>query len=327
MRKRLHSFLGTGVCIFMLLTLNQPVLSQSISTGTPGLEVGLNFGPMNFLGDVGGNYGKGTTFLKDNNFAFFRLMKGGYIAANVSHFLAFRLNINFGELAGHDSVINAKGGMEEARRVRDLGFKSKLFEGYIAAEIYPTVLLEDDPSDTWHKLRPYGIIGVGMFNFNPQGLYIAPNGERRWVDLKPLRTEGQGMAEYPDRKEYKLTEICIPIGAGVKYFVTEKFHIGAEVLHRVTFTDYIDDVSTNYIDPAHFSNYMTPDQAAIARQMADRQNYFQANTRPGFTRNVGDKRGNPKQSDAYFSFAVKFGWRIGNASSKGLLRQSQCPVW
>jgi hypothetical protein len=30
------------------------------------------------------------------------------------------------------------------------------------------VLLEDDPTSVFGRLRPYGVIGVGVFNFNPQ---------------------------------------------------------------------------------------------------------------------------------------------------------------
>ncbi|HVK46431.1 MAG TPA: hypothetical protein VM488_01275, partial [Pseudobacter sp.] len=31
-------------------------------------EIGATIGPSNFLGDLGGNAGKGTRFIKDNNF-------------------------------------------------------------------------------------------------------------------------------------------------------------------------------------------------------------------------------------------------------------------
>lgn len=328
MKKKLHSFLGTGVCLGLLLTFYQPAFSQSLTFGNPGIEVGLNIGPMNFLGDVGGNYGKGRRFLKDNNFEFFRLMKGAYVTASLAPAISARFAINFGRLEGHDSAINGKGGMEEARRVRDLGFRSNLFEAYVAAEIYPTVFFESDPTDVWHKIRPYGILGIGMFKFNPQAQYIDPSGRKTWVDLQPLRTEGQGMAEYPDRKAYKLTEIAIPFGAGVKYYVTEKFHVGLEVMHRFTFTDYIDDVSTNYIDEKLFAKYLPAKQVPIALQMSDRQtNGYTALSRPDVQRVAGEQRGNPKQNDSYFSFGLKLGWRINSGGNKASLRQSRCPVW
>jgi hypothetical protein len=328
MKKKLHSLLGTGVFLSLLLLNQKTTTAQSVSFGNPGLEIGLNVGPMNFLGDVGGNYGRGTGFLKDNNFQFFRLMKGAYVSAQVHPALAFRVAINSGRLEGHDSVIVSKGGLEEARKARDLGFRSNLFEMYVGAEIYPTVLFEADPSDVWHKFRPYGLVGIGMFRFNPQGQYIDPaTGQKSWVDLKPLRTEGQGMAEYPDRKEYKLTQMHVPVGIGFKYFVNERFHIGLEVTHRVTFTDYIDDVSTDYINPALFSNYLLAKDVPIAFQMSDRQNFFQTNSRPGFTRREGDQRGNPNNNDSFFSFGLKFGWRIGSLLDPSVMRQSKCPVW
>ena len=36
-----------------------------------------------------------------------------------------------------------------------------------------------------------------------------------------LHTEGEGFAEYPDRKEYKLKQINFPVGAGIKYKIAE----------------------------------------------------------------------------------------------------------
>lgn len=328
MKKKLHSFLGTGVLLGLLLSCQQASYSQSLSFGNPGLEIGLNIAPMNFLGDVGGNYGKGTAFLKDNNFEFFRLMKGVYATAHLSPAFGVRVAMNVGRLEGHDSIINGKGGLEEARRERDLGFRSNLFEAYVAAEISPTVFFEADPTDVWHKFRPYGLLGIGVFKFNPQAAYINPSTkEQTWVDLKPLRTEGQGMAEYPDRKEYKLTQLLVPMGVGIKYYANERFHVGFEVMHRVTFTDYIDDVSTDYINPALFANYLPASQVAVAYQLSDRQNYFQNNSRPGFTRNEGDQRGQPKNNDSFFSAGIKLGWRIGSLMDKATRNQSRCPVW
>ena len=42
------------------------------------------------------------------------------------------------------------------------------------------------------------------------------------------------------------------MGGGFKYCIKEDLYIGLEILHRKTFTDYIDDVGTNYIDPIYF---------------------------------------------------------------------------
>ncbi|MFL5789159.1 MAG: hypothetical protein ACJ748_13960, partial [Flavisolibacter sp.] len=53
--------------------------AQSISTGNGKIEIGLGLGPMFFLGDLGGNYGVGKTFLKDLNLPLTKFSKGLYL--------------------------------------------------------------------------------------------------------------------------------------------------------------------------------------------------------------------------------------------------------
>ena len=65
------------------------------------------------------------------------------------------------------------------------------------------------------------------------------------------------MPEYPDRKPYKLTQVNIPLGVGLKYYASERINLSAEVLYRKTFTDYIDDVSHNYIDPVNYNKHLS----------------------------------------------------------------------
>jgi hypothetical protein len=278
---------------------------------------------MVFLGDLGGHFGRGTTFLKDYNMSTTKLSVGLYASAHPSEFLAFRVALTIGSLDGNDALIKPKGGDETARFNRNLDFRSPLYEGYIAAEIYPTVLLEDDdPSDVQGRLRPYGLIGVGVFHFNPQGSYTDPNtGLTNWVDLRPLHTEGEGFPEYPNRKEYSLTQINIPMGVGVKYYFSQNVNLSFEIVHRKTFTDYIDDVSTTYIDPSLFFKYLSPSQAAIA---ANIYNKSPLRNTPGSGYQVGDKRGDPTQKDAYFTAGFKLSIRINNGNEWD--NSTRCPL-
>ena len=69
------------------------------------------------------------------------------------------------------------------------------------------------------------------------------------IYLEPLSTEGQGLAQYPDRKKYKLTQFSIPFGGGIRLRVTDNISLGYELGFRKTFTDYLDDVSSTYVDP------------------------------------------------------------------------------
>lgn len=299
----------------LLLCCYVPSFGQGYGQRSSSFELGLTVGPSNFLGDLGGNAGKGTRFIKDNNFSMTKLTWGGYLAYQPAEWLGLRLALNIGRLEGDDGIINGKGGYEEARKLRNSNFRSNLTEGLFLVEVYPTVFIEADPSDTWLKLRPYAVIGLGMFKFNPQGTDPLTG---NWVDLQPLRTEGQGLPEYPDRKEYKLTQMNIPMGVGVKYFLSETVSLGLEIVHRQTFTDYIDDVSTNYVDPAVFYAHMPLAQARLAERMANKSGGTGTRFRPG------QKRGNPNQNDAYYTVGVKLGVRLG--SNNAYSNSTRCPI-
>jgi len=312
------------VVLLLALTIISPrAHSQSITSGSGKLEAGFGFGPMFFLGDLGGTKGVGKGFVKDVNFPLTKLSAQLYVNYYPSEVVGLRLALNHGVLTGNDAEVTDKGGAEVDRLQRNLSFKTSVFEGYVAAEIYPTVLLEQYDG-LQGKLRPYGVIGIGLMKFNPKAKDPATG---QYVALQPLHLEGQGMAEYPDRKEYKLMQKEIPMGLGVKYFVKENMYIGFEVLHRKLFTDYIDDVSTGYIDPALFSAYLPAAQAAQASRLYYRGTYAGAGTNPGQIQTF--ERGDPKDNDAFFSTILRFGWRLNNPDDPGqrARRQMRCPVF
>jgi hypothetical protein len=314
----------TFVLICFLFASVSKSFSQSITTGNGKVEIGLGFGPLFFLGDLGGNKGYGTRFVKDVNFPITKIQKGLYANIYPAEWLGFRIALNQGKLEGSDSLIRSKGGEEENRKARNLHFQSTVWEAYAAIEIYPTVFFEKFDG-LQGKLRPYVVAGGGMFKFNPKAVYYGPTGTAQWVELKPLRLEGQGMAEYPDRKEYKLSSLEIPLGVGFKYYLKENMYVGMEIMHRKSFTDYVDDVSTKYIDNTLFAKYLTPQQAAMANQMYYRGNMVTSTSRPV----VGDIRGNPKQNDSFFSTILRFGWRLNDSNSPNgrALRQLRCPSY
>jgi len=306
-------------CVVTLLCFSNCLTSFSQSSeSASSVEIGITVGPSNFLGDLGGNMGKGTTFLKDNNIPLTKLMFGAYLGYQPNEWFGLRLSASFGTLEGDDAIIKPKGGLEEARLIRNSNFRSKLVEGTLMAEIYPTVFLEYEPTDIWHKLRPYAVIGIGAYHFNPQGTDPL-NGQ--WVNLQPLHTEGQGFAEYPDRTEYKLTQVNIPMGVGAKYFLSETVNLSLEIILRKTFTDYIDDVSTSYVDPALFYTYMPLPQAQLAERMANKTGeQLSSNTRYF----PGDKRGTPTKNDAYYSVQFKLGFRLN--SDNRYRNSTSCPI-
>ncbi len=290
------------------------------------MEAGLNFGPTFFLGDLGGNHGKGSTFIKDVNPQLTKMMKGAFISIYPAEWIGLRVAGQFTFVSGYDNIINTSGIHESWRKQRNLDFKSNMWEAYAAIELFPTLMLnlfnDYDP-----RLKPYGFIGVGIFHFDPMGSVTASNGTQTWYKLHPLRTEGQGMTEYPNKKTYDLTQINIPMGAGLKYALSPRINVGVELLYRKTFTDYIDDVSTTYIDPKYFDKYLSASDAIIARKIHDKT--FGIVT-PGVTRYApGVQRGNSKNNDAYFSTLLKVGIRFGaiynSDADRNAARQTRCP--
>ncbi len=330
MNKRLH-FASLTCFIFSVFLLQaESLFSQALVFGNEKtrVEVGINIGPSFFLGDLGGNRGKGTRFIKDVNLSMTKIMKGAYATVYPSEWLGVRAAFQIGVLEGDDRLIKDNGSHELFRKQRNLDFKSNITELYVAAEVYPLMLLHSGNEDYKPRFRPYGVLGVGAFKFNPKGSLTDNNGKVTWHELKPLHTEGQGFEEYPDRKEYSLTQINIPMGLGVKYILSERVNISLELLLRKSFTDYIDDVSTNYIDPNLFDKYLSPADAVTARRISDKV-YGIVN--PNLARNApGIQRGNPNQNDSYFTSFVKFGVRLGpvfeNSYSRNVAKRMRCPT-
>ncbi|MBK8089466.1 MAG: outer membrane beta-barrel protein [Chitinophagaceae bacterium] len=123
--------------------------------------------------------------------------------------------------------------------IRNLSFATNIWELQAAAEYH---FLGMDS----RIFSPYVFGGVAVFRYNPYAFDAA--GTK--VFLKPLSTEGQGITGYPDRKPYNLIQVAVPFGLGVRMMVNDRIDIGAEFGYRKTFTDYMDDVSRSYIDPA-----------------------------------------------------------------------------
>lgn len=327
MNNRLHR-LCFSILTLAMLQLTLPTNAQSLRFGRlggPTFEVGINIGPSFFLGDLGGNRGEGTRFIKDVNLSLTNLMYGGFFTVYPNDWLGVRAAAQFGRLEGEDEVIEGKGGAELYRKQRNLDFRTNIFEAYVAAEIYPLNLLLYHNMEYKPRWQPYGVLGVGMYTYNPQGSLTDGNGNMRWYDLKPLHLEGQGFDEYPDRKEYALTQINIPIGAGVKYLLSDRVNISLELLLRKSFNDYVDDVSTTYIDPDLYDKYLPFQEAQLARKLADKMHSI---VNPNVSRFApGEQRGNPNQNDSWFTTFLKFGIRLGPINdAQYSMRRMRCPV-
>jgi hypothetical protein len=259
------------------------------------VESGVTLGGMNCLTDLGGKEGRGKPFLKDINWEKTHLTSGIYINLMYDQALGLRVEANFGKVSAADQVLNKDHSVSRHRYYRNLHFRSRILEGCFVAEVLPLAILN---KEKYTLLSPYLLAGIGFFKFSPQA-FIG----NQWVDLQPLSTEGQGFKEYPGRESYRLIQVNFPLGMGLRYELSALITIRIDIVYRFLRTDYLDDVSTRYVDPGTFYSNHRTHVAVIAEQLADRG----AELTPGFYKKEGEIRGNPANRDGYFSGNLKFG--------------------
>jgi len=193
-------------------------------------EFGVGIGAAHYFGDL--NTRAHINRPKFAATAFFRKNFGNYIAV--------RVGASFAQL-GYSDIYNDH---NEYMQKRNLSFNSNVWELALQGDFNFFRFMPGEPG---YNFTPYVTFGVGVFNYDP---FAMLQGQKHF--LRPLNTEGQGTTLYPDRKPYGSMAFSIPFGAGVKYCINERINIGFEIVHRVTGTDYLDDVSKTYIDPSVF---------------------------------------------------------------------------
>lgn len=227
-------------------------------------------GLINYQGDLNPN----SFTVSHSNFA-----AGISIKKPLNRWFTARVGISYGKIEAADAW------NRDYLKSRNLSFATTIKEAYAGLEI--TVL-----DISTKKFTPYLYGGIAVFHFNPW----ARDNSGAKTYLQPLSTEGQGLSQYPEQKTYKLTQICLPFGAGIKYQVSDALSIGVELSQRKSFTDYIDDVSSYYVD----RNVLLAAKGAKAVEMAYRggQSPLGSPLYPAH----GEQRGTPSEMDWYYLF-------------------------
>jgi hypothetical protein len=166
----------------------------------------------------------------------------------------------YGTLKGSDAESAKKGSSDtyNFREVRNLSFRNRIKE--ISVTAYFDLFENEGTYISRVKWTPYVFIGLAAFLQNPQAqapkTYLdgTPDPSAgQWVNLRPLGTEGQHSSLQPTDanygiKPYSLLQAAIPFGVGARFRINEVFDLWADVGFRYTFTDYLDDVSRNYVN-------------------------------------------------------------------------------
>ncbi|MGB3154905.1 MAG: DUF6089 family protein [Chitinophagaceae bacterium] len=182
-----------------------------------------------------------------------------FFRKNLGNYIAIRIGASFAQV-GYSDQYNTH---NTYMYTRNLSFNSKVWELTLQGDFNFFRFMPGEPQ---YSFTPYITFGAGVFSFDP---YAYLRGRK--VPLRQLGTEGQGSALYADRKQYSSMAICLPFGGGVKYALNERINIGFEILHRFTNTDYLDDVSKTYVDPAIFP--LNPDGSQSDAQLLYDRSY------------------------------------------------------
>lgn len=236
-----------------------------------------------FLGDLGGKPTLGTNDISDLDLLSTRYALSTGVRLNLGRTFALRTNLFYARVSGNDKYTTNK-----ERHGRNLSFFSSIVEADAVLEI-----------NVWRSADQKNILyvfgGFGAFRFNPK---TKMNGQV--YTLRDYGTEGQ--YALPGKSPYSLTSTCIPFGFGYKIKLSKREYFTIELNTRKTNTDYIDDVSTNYVD----KNLLTAAKGPTAAALADRN----ISTIPGFS-DPGAIRGDPKDNDSYFFFSFTYNITIG----------------
>ena len=256
------------VIVFTAFNIKAKAQYEAVQEG----EYGISAGVAHYFGDL-------------NNRAAFNRPKialGAFYRKQFNNYAGVRLTAHFAQLGYSDQY------SENAyQRSRNLSFNTNIFEVALRGDFN---FFQFNPTDPNHSFTPYATIGVGVFSYDPYA-YLA--GQKYF--LRPLNTEGETF--YKGRKEYGTMAVCIPVGMGVKYAVSDKVNVSFEIAYRFTTTDYIDDVSTTYVGLDKFP------VSSVAAQLQDRS--YELGTPIGIE---GRQRGFSKQKDSYAiaEFGISF---------------------
>lgn len=289
------------VVVFTMI-ITGDLMAQSNRWKRSRYELTGGFGITNFFGELGGADKPGSKYFTDYDFNSSRPALSVGFRYKVLEMVNAHAHLSYGVVHGSDANTE-----NIYRRDRNLHFRSTIIEFNTVAEIS---IINEKLTHKYNLKRRSGFslknlntnlyvfMGYGFFYFNPKAKY---NG--KWVALQPLGTEGQGLME--TRQKYKRVSACIPFGFGFRYFINRYWGIGIEYGGRYTYTDYIDDVSTTYVN----NQWLRNERGNEAADLAD-PSFIDGENLIGQPYGGGDQRGNPKYDDFYMFTQITVSYKL-----------------
>lgn len=242
-------------------------------------ELGLQGGASGYMGDLN----------PENPLAFNDWSAGLFVKYNLDDTWGIRGNFAYANTQAQDSWAT-----DLQRKSRGLGFFGPVMEAS---------LLVDFNFFKWLPQRgrviytPYIFAGIGGILFEPKWYDRTAAGVPE-INLRDYMTEGVA---------YNNRAISIPFGAGFKYNLRGPFSVGVELGYRLALTDYLDDVSGDYI--------ATPNNLPANISVAQWQTVAYGNV-TGI--NSGTQRGDGRPFDSFMTVGITLSYTIFKGG---------CPEW
>lgn len=226
---------------------------------------GFQVNAMNYFGDIAPGASAFSTDYGRTKPGF-----GMFFAHRFGPRYTFRASFNYGGIRGDDyKAADPSDGDAIFRYARNLSFRNRIKE-LTAIAIFD--LFKNDASYISRvQFTPYLYAGIGVIHHNPQAYVAEDSGlpeAGEWVNLQEIGTEGQNANLLSTDvnsgiEPYARIQLVLPVGVGIRYRLNQVMDISLETGVRITFTDYLDDVSQNYVDPGVFDS-------DLARYLHDR---------------------------------------------------------
>ncbi|MFC2187765.1 DUF6089 family protein [Fulvivirgaceae bacterium LMO-SS25] len=222
----------------------------------------------------GANYYVGD--LTDNSFSSGIKISPNFSAGlqqRISDRIHLRAELLWYQIAGADSLSNEFGKVE-----RNLSFRARNLELSFVGIFH--FINKSSNAGGRAGFVPFAVFGIGVTTNDPKAEL---NGDL--YSLRPLALEGEQYGKYA---------FVMPMGGGVRAKINEAFDVSLEGSYRVTFTDYLDDVSKVYVQHNEFPSVALSDRSVTQPKL------------------IGDQRGDPNNMDGYFIMSLKVQYYLPN---------------
>ena len=242
-------------------------------------EIGYQIGTGYYIGDL-----NPSNPLKNR----FQIAQGGYFRNNINSRVSIRLQIMDGYIEAWDEDSEVSWAQN-----RNLHFRNRIQEFSVLGEINYIDHVLGNPTN---RLTGFLTTGIAFFTHDPESMDSYGN----WHPLQPLGTEGQGWVD--GTEYYQLSGIALPFGMGFKINLGSTMSFQMEWGMRKTWTDYLDDVSTSYVNSVD----LRIERGELSAELADRIVALP----DGVTSSEGLQRGDPGRDDKYGYFLASVSFRV-----------------